>query len=270
MTHAKIAFLGAGNIAQAIIGGLVQGGYPAQMIFAADPTAEQLARLPDGVNRCDDNTSAAEAADVVVFSVKPHLVAQVAEGIAGAARGKLIVSVAAGITSALLANKLGSDTAIIRCMPNTPALVGEGMTGLFANINVTDAQRDVGETLLSAVGKVLWFDDEAQLDMVTAVSGSGPAYFFIVMEAMERAAISLGLPPEASRTLVLQTAFGAARMANLSDEPPATLRQNVTSKGGTTEAAINSLLDSGLLAHFNTAIQAACRRSIELAGTDGP
>lgn len=270
MTQAKIAFLGAGNIAQAIIGGLVNGGYPASLLFAADPTEAQLARLAEGVNRCTSNAEAVSAADVVIFSVKPHFVGQVAEEIAGSAYGKLMISVAAGITTTLLSDKLGADAAIIRCMPNTPALIGEGMTGLFANPNVTAAQRKTGETVVSAIGKMLWFDTEDQLDMVTAVSGSGPAYFFIVMEAMEQAAVALGLSAEASRTLVLQTALGAAKMAAESDDPPATLRRNVTSPGGTTEAAINSLLSSGLLQDFNSAIEAAYRRSIELAATDAP
>jgi len=169
-----------------------------------------------------------------------------------------------------LAERLGTDAAIIRCMPNTPALVREGVTGMFANGNATDAHRLTAETILASVGAVHWFDRETLLDAVTAVSGSGPAYFFLVMEAMEQAAIALGLSPEVSRQLVVQTALGAARMAHTSEDGPATLRKRVTSPGGTTEAAVESLLAAGLVGDFDRAIAAAHRRALELAGTASP
>lgn len=269
MANQHLAFIGAGNIARAIIGGLVSSGYESGRIAAADPSPEQLQSLPEGISTGSDNRQCVSGAEVVVLCVKPNLATRVAADIAPAAQGKLVISVAAGIPVAALAGELGDDAAIIRCMPNTPALVGAGMTGLYANEWVKPDQRETGEAILSAVGKVLWFDHEDHLDMVTAVSGSGPAYFFLVMEAMEKAAIALGLPLEASRTLVLQTALGAAQMASSSDESPETLRRRVTSPGGTTEAAINRLNDAGLSAIFDAAIEAACQRSRELATTAG-
>lgn len=265
----RLAFMGAGNIARAIIGGLVTSGYPAGSITAADPSAEQLRLLPAGVVTGGDNRAAAADADVIVFCVKPNLVAGVAAGIAPAARGKLVITVAAGIPVGVLQDALGADAPVIRCMPNTPALVGRGMTGLYATAAVSAAQRETGEAILGAVGRTLWFDAEEQLDVVTAVSGSGPAYFFLVMESIEKAGIALGLAPEVARALVLQTALGAAEMAATGTDAPGTLRQRVTSPGGTTEAAITSLLESGLPDDFVRAIRAAWRRSQDLAATAG-
>jgi pyrroline-5-carboxylate reductase len=269
MENYRLAFLGAGNIARAIIGGLVAHGHPPERISAADPMVSQLEQLPRGVATHASNARVTAEADVIIVCVKPDRVRQVASDIASAATGKLVISVAAGIPVRVLEAELGPDTSIIRCMPNTPALVGQGMTGLYANDNVTAAQREAGELILSSVGKTLWFDAEDQLDMVTAVSGSGPAYFFLVMELIEKAGIGLGLSPGASRQLVLQTALGAAQMASSVEDSPETLRLRVTSKGGTTEAAIDSLLNSGLPGHFERAIDAAYRRSKELAATEG-
>lgn len=266
MNH-QLAFIGAGNIARAIIGGLVNSGYGPERISAADPDEAQLEQLPADVGRSTNNRQGVSAADVILLCVKPNLAARIAADIASVARGKLVISVAAGIPTTVLEAGLGAGASIIRCMPNTPALVGHGMTGLYANNYVSTAQRDAGETILSAVGKTLWFDTEDQLDMVTAVSGSGPAYFFLVMEAMEKAALVLGLSPEASRTLVLQTALGSAEMALAADGSPEVLRRRVTSPGGTTEAAVQRLLESGLVDHFADAITAACERSRELAAT---
>lgn len=269
MTNHQLAFIGAGNIARAIIGGLLGSGYVPAQIAAADPDKAQLDMLPEGVGRNTRNQQIVSDADVVVVCVKPNLVARVAADIAPVARGKLVISVAAGVPVSVVQDRLGESAAIIRCMPNTPALVGLGMTGLYANPNVNDAQRRTGQTILAAVGKTLWFDQEDQLDMVTAVSGSGPAYFFLVMEAMEKAALALGLAPQASRTLVLQTALGAASMAAGSEESPETLRRRVTSPGGTTEAAVKRLTESGLVDHFAEAITDAWHRSRELATTAG-
>jgi pyrroline-5-carboxylate reductase len=262
-----IAFIGAGNIASAIIGGLIQHGYPAGNLRAADPDQNQLARLQSGIRTSTVNADVIDGADVIVLCVKPDLAGTVAAGMADVAGGKLLISVAAGITTGILGRSLGASSAVIRCMPNTPALVGCGMTGLFANPAVTAAQRTIAEGILSAVGTFAWFDNERELDMVTAISGSGPAYFLLVMEAMQAAAIELGLTADASRNLVLQTALGAARMALSSTEAPAELRRRVTSPGGTTEAAIRVLLESDLPGSFNNAIRAAFKRSIELAGT---
>ncbi|MEX0942981.1 MAG: pyrroline-5-carboxylate reductase [Pseudomonadales bacterium] len=267
MEDVKLGFIGAGNIARAIIGGLISHGHAPSLIYAADPSAHQLAQLPDDIQKLSANHRLVEQVDVVVICVKPDLVIPVATDFAPLARDKLIVSVAAGVTTASIAGALGQDAAIIRCMPNTPALVQTGMTGLYANGNVHDQQKEIGRSMLAAVGKTAWLESEADLDIVTAVSGSGPAYFFLVMEAMEAAATRLGLSTEMARTLVLQTALGAARMAIGSDDEAATLRHNVTSKGGTTEAAINTLLDAGLPEDFDRAIEAAYRRSIELSGT---
>jgi pyrroline-5-carboxylate reductase len=177
----------------------------------------------------------------------------------------LVISVAAGIQSDTLQAGLGASVPIIRCMPNTPALVQAGMTGLFATSNVTDAQKQSAENILSAIGLLEWFPRESDLDAVTAVSGSGPAYFFLVIEAMEAAAVELGLTPEVAHQLVTQTALGAAMMARDSTDPVSILRNNVTSPGGTTAAAINSLTEDQIPAIFARAIASAHKRSIELA-----
>ncbi len=181
----------------------------------------------------------------------------------------LVISIAAGIRTPDLARWLGADTAIVRAMPNTPALVQSGATGLFANAHVRDQQRDLAETILRAVGLTLWVEQEDQLDLVTALSGSGPAYFFLVMEALQEAASKLGLPAETARLLALQTAFGASRMALESDEDAAALRQRVTSPGGTTEQALRVLEEGGLRNLMEQALTAAARRSRELADQFG-
>ncbi len=266
MEEAKLAFIGAGNIAQAIIGGLINDGIPHRNILAIDPSADQLERLPDGVRKEITATGQLKDIDAIVICVKPNLVGTVLVGLAPDATGKLVISVAAGITTATITESLGGKPAIIRCMPNTPALVGTGMTGLFASAAVTAVQKKLAETVLGAVGEFIWFDNEADLDAVTAVSGSGPAYFFLVMEAMQQAGESLGLSAATSRQLVLQTALGAARMAAGGSLSAAELRRNVTSPGGTTEAAINSLLAAGIEQTFKTALHAAAERSRELAG----
>lgn len=267
MSEYSLAFIGAGNIARAIIGGLIATGFEPTRIVAADPSSEQLASLPADVRRAANNGEAAAAADVVVLCVKPDVVRDVCKDIRGqvGVNNALVISVAAGVTTATIAGSLGDSNAIVRCMPNTPALVREGMTGLFANEHVGPDQYDVAEAVLGAVGKVHWFEDEGLLDAVTAVSGSGPAYFFLVMEAMQAAARKLGLDDDAARDLVLQTALGAARIAIESDDDIATLRARVTSPGGTTEAAIDSLLAAGLPGDFERAIDAARQRSVALS-----
>lgn len=264
MDNMNIGFIGAGNIAKAIIGGLLGHGLPASHIRAVDPSPAQLAALPEGIEGHENASETLDWADVLVLCVKPNLVSDVCREM-GNTRSRLVISVAAGITTATIAEGIG-DAPIVRCMPNTPALVGLGMTGLFANAAVSGDQRRVAETVMGAIGEIEWFEDESQLDAVTAVSGSGPAYFFYVMEAMEAAAVRLGLAPEVARKLVLQTALGAASMAAGSSDAPAVLRRNVTSPGGTTEAALNELAEAGLPGDFQEAMEAAYRRSIELAG----
>ncbi len=264
----RIAFIGAGNMASSIIGGLLAQGFPAAQISAADPVeACRASAAALGVRVGEDNLAAIADADIIVLAVKPQVMKSVVEPLASVvqARKPLVVSIAAGITIDSLSQWLGGGTPIVRCMPNTPALVRLGATGLFANEHVSDTQRSLADALLGAVGISLWVESEAQLDAVTALSGSGPAYFFLVMEAMEAAGIAMGLSPEVSRRLTLQTGLGAATMAVNSDVDAAELRRRVTSPGGTTEQAILSLEQAGLRDMFKQALAAAERRSQELA-----
>lgn len=264
-----IAFIGGGNMAASIIGGLVAGGFDAGAIWASDPLPASLERLTGiaPINTTTDNAAAIEQADVLVLAVKPQVMQAVCKTIADAvqARQPLVISIAAGIDLASLQRWLGGSTALVRCMPNTPALVRCGASGLFASDGVASEQRQRASEILGAVGSVHWFDDEAALDAVTAVSGSGPAYFFLVMEAMQAAGEQLGLSPEDARALTLQTALGAATMALDSEVDAAELRRRVSSPGGTTERAIAALEASGLRASFANAMGAARDRSIELA-----
>lgn len=274
MAEPRIAFIGAGNMAASIIGGLVGKDMTASQIIASDPSAQSLANLKAlaPVRTTDDNAEAVAGADVVVLAVKPQVMEAVARTLAPALaeRRPLLISIAAGIEVAALERWLRQGAAqqrlpIVRCMPNTPALVQCGATGLYANPAVSEEQRELADRIMRAVGMVLWVADEAQLDAVTAVSGSGPAYFFRVMEAMQVAGEALGLSPEQARSLTLQTALGAAQMAVSADVGVAELRRRVSSPGGTTERAIASLDESGLEEMFMRALSAARDRSIELA-----
>src|SRR3569623_2069056 len=239
----------------------------------ADPivAVRQTHQSHFGVHATADNHHAAERAQVIVLAVKPQVCKEAAQGLALALRERsaLIISVAAGIRERDLRAWLGEHAAIVRTMPNTPALVGSGATALYANSNVSSQQKALAESILRAGGMSLWVDDEDLMDAVTALSGSGPAYFFFVMEAMEQAGVALGLPQATARLLTLQTAFGAAKMALESTEELTALRQRVTSPGGTTEQAIKVLQDRGLSAVFDEALRAAHRRSKELAGLFG-
>jgi pyrroline-5-carboxylate reductase len=257
-------FIGAGNISQALIGGYLKTGQ-ADRIVASDPVSAQLDKLPAEVVRTNDNIQAIADSQTVVLCLKPGMMSKICQTLRGQTDDKLFISVAAGITIESLNNWLGEDTAVIRCMPNTPALVQQGMTGLFANTRVTDSQRNIAENILGSVGKVLWFSTESALDTVTAISGSGPAYYFLVMESMQQAGIGLGLTADESRVLVLQTALGAAQMAIDSDLTTEQLRINVTSHGGTTQAALTKLMGAGLTELFAEAIEAAFERSKELS-----
>ncbi|WP_129138257.1 pyrroline-5-carboxylate reductase [Modicisalibacter coralii] len=269
----QVTFIGAGNMASAIFGGMIDSGYPATAITATSPDEQRLETLAAdyGIHTATDNAAAVAEADVVVLAVKPQMMHDVCAGLRDAiqARRPLIVSVAAGLTAETLDEWLGGGLAVVRCMPNTPSLVGAGASGLFANARVSDAQRELATTLLEAVGLVEWVDDEALLEAVTAVSGSGPAYFFLIFEALEEAGQRLGLPAETARRLALQTGLGAATMAQRSDVEPARLRQNVMSPGGTTERAIHCLEDGGLRALFAEATEACAARAREMASELG-
>lgn len=269
MKTRKLAFIGAGNMARSLVGGLVADGYDPSLISLSDPEADRLQDLARrlGVAIQADNGAVAADAGVVVLAVKPQVLPAVAREIAPRIQAgqPLVISIAAGIRTPDLARWLGGDAALVRAMPNTPALVQSGATGLFANARVDAEQRDLAESILRAVGLTLWVEEEDQLDLVTALSGSGPAYFFLVMEALQGAATAQGLPAGTARLLALQTAFGASRMALESAEDAATLRQRVTSPGGTTEQALRVLEEGGLRDLLARALEAAARRSRELA-----
>jgi pyrroline-5-carboxylate reductase len=262
----QLTILGAGNIAFAIASGLIDTGISPNSITAADPSEAQRDKFGElGMNVTVDNQAAVANADLVLISVKPDVVEQICRQVSSVAAGKTFISVAAGITSSSLQSWLGTDS-VVRCMPNTPALVRQGMIGLYAGNSVDKSVRDAVTALFTPAGKTCWFDKESEMDAVTAVSGSGPAYFFLVMEAMQEAAIDLGLSPQAARLLVQQTALGAAQMALSSEDEVAVLRQRVTSKGGTTHAALTVLEEKGLRSAFSEALKAANQRSIELSG----
>jgi pyrroline-5-carboxylate reductase len=256
-------------MARSLAKGLLTNGWGRDYLLISDfdPDARQRLRESLEVEALESNTEIAERADIIVLAVKPQVLKSVAEEIGPAvqARQPLVVSIAAGIRSDDLQVGLGGNVAVVRAMPNTPALVGAGATGLYAGADVTPAQRDEAETVLRAAGVVVWVADESLMDVVTALSGSGPAYFLLVMEALEAAAIAQGLDADTARLLTLETAFGAAKMALEDGESPAVLRERVTSPGGTTEQAIKSLETNNIRAAFEQALVAATERSRELA-----
>jgi pyrroline-5-carboxylate reductase len=269
----KLSFIGGGNMASALIGGLTDQGLAPERIWASDPNPSQRERLiaDFSVNAVANEAAAVRDADVVVLAVKPQLMRAAAASLAPRLAGgsALLISVAAGITHASLAAWFRAGTAIVRTMPNRPALLGLGATGLYAPPSVGAAHRTLAEAIMKAVGTTVWVEHESQMDTVTAVSGSGPAYFFLFMEAIEAAARDRGLPPDVARRLTLQTALGAATMAQQSAEPLATLREQVTSKAGTTAAALAVFGAAdlhGIVAH---AVAAADLRSAELAAEFG-
>jgi pyrroline-5-carboxylate reductase len=269
-----IASIGAGHMARALIGGWLQRGVPPARLQVADPeSAARAATERDfpGVRTFERNADAVDGAQVWLLAVKPQLLRDVLAPLAeAAARTRpLVISVAAGIRAADLQRWLGAGVPIVRTMPNRPALIGAGVTALYASPGVDAAQRALAGTLLDAVGSTVWVDDEAQLDAVTAVSGSGPAYFFLLIELLEAAAIREGLPADVARRLALETAYGAARLARESSDDPATLRAQVTSKGGTTAAALGVLEHAGLRDIVCSAVAAASARSRELAAEFG-
>jgi pyrroline-5-carboxylate reductase len=271
-----IGFIGGGNMAGSLIGGLINAGFSASNITVAEPyeTRRQALNALYKVNTCAENNEILNC-EIIILAVKPQLLKGVCQQLdASKLNNSLFISIAAGVRSTdinrwLRQNKTPDNhpgnQAIVRCMPNTPALLQCGVSGLFANEFVTDTQKQQAEKIMQAVGLVIWVDKEEQLNAVTAVSGSGPAYFFLMMEAMQQAGEKLGLTADIAQQLVLQTALGAARMAIESDSTPAELRQQVTSRGGTTEQAILSFQSANFQQIVIQALEAANNRSITLA-----
>ena len=268
LQNLRIGFIGGGNMARSLIGGLLQRKASATNITVSDPIDAQLRQLESqfGIFATRDNTQVLRRSDVVILAVKPQDLHPVARSLA-AVMGTpppLFISIAAGARARDIRRWLGG-VPVVRAMPNRPALQGCGVSGVYAPAEVTAGDRDFAAAILGAVGPVVWVDEEDQMDAVTAVSGSGPAYVFMLIEMMESAGVNLGLTPEVSRRLAIETAFGSAVMSRDSAESPAVLRQQVTSKGGTTEAALRVLESSGVRDIFAGAIAAAASRSAQLA-----
>ena len=262
------AFIGGGNMGRALIGGLIAGGHAASRIRVADADASCRATCAEsfGVQVSEDNLAVCDGADVVVLAVKPQQLREVSLALASAAAPHtLFLSIAAGITLGHLETWLGEARAIVRCMPNTPAQIGCGAAALVGNGAVTAAQHGLATQLLEAVGVAVWLEDENLMDAVTALSGSGPAYVFLLLELLEKAGAELGLPVELARTLALATVEGAARLARSSEHDAATLRRQVTSPGGTTEQALKSFNDADLAGIVSRALTAARDRGRTLA-----
>ncbi|HOA94528.1 MAG TPA: pyrroline-5-carboxylate reductase [Quisquiliibacterium sp.] len=267
----RITFIGGGNMASALIGGLLAGRLSPGDIRVVDPVESQRALLVQrfGVGVSADAAGAVAGSDVTVLSVKPQQMREAASALAAHVRDQLVISVAAGIRASDLSRWLGGHARIVRAMPNTPALIGQGVTGLAPFPGLADADRARADEILRAVGQTVWVDEEGLLDAVTAVSGSGPAYVFHFIEAMLAGARALGLNEAQARALTIGTFTGAARLAAESDEPPSVLRERVTSKGGTTAAALAVMSERGIATHIADAMAAACRRSVELGDEFG-
>ena len=269
MNIQKIGFIGGGNMASSLISGLIASGHSPQHLWVSDINPDTLKALAENlnVNTSASNDAVINEVDVIVLAVKPQTLSSVAKNAAALIQQKkpLVVSIAAGISQSSLSQWLGADIAIVRCMPNTPALVLTGATALHANAKVTAEQRNLAENIMRSVGIALWVKDESELDAVTAVSGSGPAYYFLLMEAMEKAALELGLSEVTARLLVQQTALGAAKIALESSESPEQLRKRVTSPGGTTQRAIETFEQGGFTELVSKALRAARDRSIEMS-----
>jgi pyrroline-5-carboxylate reductase len=262
----KLAFIGGGNMASALIGGLIAKGTQPGAISVVEPVPAARRRL---AARFKVRASAlpdarTQAADTVVLAVKPQDMRAAAALLAGKTGNQLVISVAAGIRLKDLARWLGGQPKLIRCMPNTPALIGAGIAGLYAPPGASPAEKRRAERILGAVGKVAWVKDEALLDPVTAVSASGPAYVFWFIEQLAASGVALGLEPETSAKLALETVLGSAKLAAVGKEPPAVLRERVTSKGGTTEAALKVFEEERLAERFRRAVEAASRRGAEM------
>jgi pyrroline-5-carboxylate reductase len=258
----KVSFLGGGNMAAALIAGMVRRGFSAAAIQVVELVADARERLTDqfGVRCAAVADDSVLACDVLVLAVKPQQLRDALIPLAGRLQRQLVVSIAAGVRIADIARWLGDYRRIVRAMPNTPALVGAGISGLCADASVAGDEREIAESVLAAVGHTVWIDSEAQMDAVTAVSGSGPAYVFYFIEALQAAGEALGFTPEAARKLAIETFSGATQLAAQSAESPAVLRGRVTSKGGTTEAALDSLEADRVAAAISRAVAAACAR----------
>jgi pyrroline-5-carboxylate reductase len=271
MTQQRIGFIGAGNMSRCLIGGLLNTGWPKDRILVSDPDAGQRQAVEKnmGVKVFADNNDVVKGVEILVLAVKPQVLQTAASEIADAVqqRRPLVISIAAGVRSGEILRWLGDGIHLVRAMPNTPALVGSGASGLYAASHVAAEQRDIAESILRTVGVTVWLSEESLLDTVTAVSGSGPAYFFLIIEALEKAAMENGLDSATARLLAVETAFGAAKMALESGEEPAQLRRRVTSPGGTTERAIKIFEQGDIHTLFSRAVRAAVERSRELAQT---
>ncbi len=274
MKEQILAFIGGGNMGSCLVGGLVADGHPPGRLRVSDPDAARLAVLRQrfGVETSGDNRLTAAGADVVILAVKPQMVRAVVGELTDTLRAErsLVLSIVAGLATDALRRWTGPEVPIVRAMPNLPALVQSGATALYADAaRVSLAGRDSAESILRAVGSTVWLPDEALMDTMTALSGSGPAYFFLLMELLEEAGVAMGLAPDCARLLTLQTAFGAAKMALESERRAADLRAQVTSPGGTTEQAIKTFEDSGFEALVARALKAAAARSRELGAVLG-
>jgi pyrroline-5-carboxylate reductase len=269
-TH-NIAIIGAGNMGSSLLGGLIANKYPGNQLWISNPSLPKLSVLQAQhhveFNITTNNIEAANAADVILLTVKPLILPKVLTELAETLNlnKPLIISTAAGVNLTIIEHFLSQSASIVRAMPNTPSSVGCGASALFANSNVTSEQREIAENIFRAVGIVAWLTEEKLIDVVTAVSGSGPAYFFLIMEAIQNVGVSLGLTPDIARLLTLQTAYGAARMALESEKSVAELRAQVTSKGGTTEEAIKVLEQANIRDIFSQTLNAANHRAQTLA-----
>lgn len=267
----KISFIGGGNMATALIGGLKKQGYSAAGMQVVDPVEETRVRLTDSFGvRCAQGVDAAALnCEVLVLAVKPQLMKEAVAPVAGKLKEQLVISIAAGLQLNDVGRWLGGYANLVRSMPNTPALIGAGITGLYAGPAVTHEGRATAEKILRAVGRTLWIEDEALMDVVTAVSGSGPAYVFYFIEALQKSGCALGLPAETARLLAVETFLGAAKLAAASNEPVADLRMRVTSQGGTTAAAIEVFNSAALDAIITHGVEAAATRGRTLCNILG-
>ncbi len=269
MENCTITFIGCGNMSRSLIGGLIANGIKPEKLIATDPDNNQRNAITEQfeISTFADNKEAVANADVILLAVKPQVMHGVVNDIAESIKGtnKLIISIAAGVRLDSIISWLGEQAAVVRVMPNTPALIQAGAAAIVANEHTTDVQKNIAEAMMRSVGTAIWLDSEEQMDAVTALSGSGPAYFFYFMEAMEKAAIEMGLKEEQARLLTIETAVGASKMALMSSSDPAELRKQVTSPGGTTEQALNTFMQNNMEALVEKAMQAAKQRSIELS-----
>ncbi len=262
----NVVFIGGGNMADALIGGLLKSGFAANQLRAVEVDGAARRRLSDKyrIECAGESRGTIRPGEVVVFAVKPQQMKEAARFSGLKDNANLVISIAAGITLASLSRWLGGHAKLVRAMPNMPALIGAGVTGLYAPAAVSEAEKKQAETILGAVSATVWIADEALMDAVTAVSGSGPAYVFWFIEQLAKAGESLGLPMEISKKLALETVLGSAKLAAQSTETPAALRERVTSKGGTTEAALKAFEEQKLAERFMRAVEAARDRGAEL------